>query len=104
MCAVFPKANHSNHRIGAHADANHTGPYGAALMRWPCPRHFVPGYDRTVPPGLGAKASFRARKREPLNWAIYLPTKMIWPSGFEAPPAFSTLIANAAADSIGLTG
>jgi hypothetical protein len=28
-------------------------PYGTALLRWRCPRHFVPGYDRTVPPGLG---------------------------------------------------
>ena len=22
-----------------------------ALFGWRCPRHFVPGYDRTVPPG-----------------------------------------------------
>ena len=26
-------------------------PYGTALLGWRCPRHFVPGYDRTVPPG-----------------------------------------------------
>src|SRR5580704_11184733 len=44
------KANHSNHRIGAHTGANQTVPYGTALLRWRCPRHFVPGYDRTVPP------------------------------------------------------
>jgi hypothetical protein len=24
-------------------------------FRRTCPRHFVPGYDRTVPPGLGTK-------------------------------------------------
>jgi hypothetical protein len=41
--------------IGAHTGANHTVPYGTDLLRWRCPRHFVPGYDRTVPPGLGAK-------------------------------------------------
>src|SRR5271156_3864128 len=46
----FRKANHSNHRIGAHTGANQTVPYGTALLRWGCPRHF---YDRTVPPGLG---------------------------------------------------
>jgi len=34
----------------------------------------------------------------------YLPTRMIWPSGFVEPPLFSTLIANAAADSIGAAG
>ena len=27
---------------------NHTVPYGTALLGWRCPRHFVPGYDRTV--------------------------------------------------------
>jgi hypothetical protein len=32
--------------------ANHTVPYGTALLRCAVPRHFVPGYDRTVPPGL----------------------------------------------------
>jgi hypothetical protein len=26
-------------------------PHGTALLGWRCPRHFVPGYDRTVPPG-----------------------------------------------------
>jgi hypothetical protein len=49
------KANQSNHRIGAHTGANQTVPYGTALLRWRCPRHFVPGYDQTVPPGLEAK-------------------------------------------------
>jgi hypothetical protein len=48
-------ANHSNHRMGAHTGANHSVPYGTALLRWRCSWHFVPGYDRTVPPGLGAK-------------------------------------------------
>ena len=38
-------------RIGAHTCANHTVPYGTALLGWRRPRHFVPGYDRTVPPG-----------------------------------------------------
>jgi hypothetical protein len=28
------KANHSNHRIGAHTGANQTVPYGTALLRW----------------------------------------------------------------------
>ncbi len=37
---------------------NQTVPYGTAPLRWRCPRHFVPGYDRTVPPGLGGKAPF----------------------------------------------
>jgi hypothetical protein len=46
------KANHSNRRIGAHTGANQTVPCGTALFRSRCPRHFVPGYDRTVPPGL----------------------------------------------------
>src|SRR5580704_15521332 len=45
------KCCHSNHRIGAQTCANHTVPYGTALLGWRCPRHFVPGYDRTVPPG-----------------------------------------------------
>jgi hypothetical protein len=27
-------------------------PPGRALLVWGCSRHFVPGYDRTVPPGL----------------------------------------------------
>ena len=51
------KFRHSNHRIGAHTCANHTVPYGTALLGWRCPRHFVPGYDRTVPPGHFATAS-----------------------------------------------
>jgi hypothetical protein len=29
----------------------HTVPYGTGLLGWRCPRHFVPGYDHTVPPG-----------------------------------------------------
>jgi hypothetical protein len=31
------KANHSNHRIGAHTGANQTVPYGTALLRWRFP-------------------------------------------------------------------
>jgi hypothetical protein len=52
--AVFllRKANHSDRRIGPRASANQTVPYGTALLRSRCPRHFVPGYDRTDPPGL----------------------------------------------------
>jgi hypothetical protein len=42
---------HSNHRIGAHTCANHTVPYGTALLGWRFPRHFVPGYDRCCPDG-----------------------------------------------------
>jgi hypothetical protein len=53
------KANHSNHRIGAHTGANQTVPYGTALLRRRCPRHFVPG---SVPPGLGAKPLLRGNK------------------------------------------
>jgi hypothetical protein len=29
----------------------HTVPYGTGFSGWRFPRHFVPGYDRTVPPG-----------------------------------------------------
>src|ERR1700674_1335382 len=47
----YSKFRHSNHRIGAHTCTNHTVPYGTALLGWRCARHFVPGYDRTVPPG-----------------------------------------------------
>jgi hypothetical protein len=36
----------SNHRIDAHTCTSHTVPLG-----WRFPRHFVPGYDRTVPSG-----------------------------------------------------
>jgi hypothetical protein len=57
MSAVFlfqfsySKLRHSNHRIGAHTCTNQTVPYGTALLGGTCPRHYVPGYDRTVPPG-----------------------------------------------------
>ena len=36
---------------------NQTVPYGTAVFGWRCSRHFVPGYDRTVPPGLIATVS-----------------------------------------------
>jgi hypothetical protein len=42
---------HSNHRIGAHnLHESHRTLREAPLGRR-CPRHFVPGYDHTVPPG-----------------------------------------------------
>jgi len=47
----YLKRRHSDHRIGVHTCANHTVPYGTALLGRTCPRHFVPGYHRTVPPG-----------------------------------------------------
>jgi hypothetical protein len=50
------KANHSNHRIGTHTGANQTVPYGDGPFEVAVSRHFVPGYDRTVPPGLGVSA------------------------------------------------
>jgi hypothetical protein len=43
-------------RIGVHTCTNHTVPYGTALFGRRCPRHFVPGYDRVVPPGQFAQA------------------------------------------------
>jgi hypothetical protein len=39
------------HLRGAHTRTNHTVPYGTVFFGWRSPRHFVPGYDRTVPPG-----------------------------------------------------
>src|ERR1700675_2045437 len=48
---LYSQFHHSNHRIGAHTCANYTVPYGTALLGWRFSRHFVPGYDRTVPPG-----------------------------------------------------
>ena len=44
-----------NHRIEVrHTCKNQTVPYGTVPWGWRCPRHFVPGYDRTVPPGTKA--------------------------------------------------
>jgi hypothetical protein len=37
---------------GIRSAPDHTVPYGTVLLGWECSRHFVPGYDRTVPPGL----------------------------------------------------
>jgi hypothetical protein len=45
---------------GAHTCTNQTVPYGTALLGWRCSRHFVPGYDRTVPPGHFATGSIFA--------------------------------------------
>jgi len=33
------------------AAPDHTVPYGTVLFGGRCSRHFVPGYDRSVPPG-----------------------------------------------------
>jgi hypothetical protein len=46
---------------------NHPVPYGTALLGWRCPRHFVPAYDRTVPPGHFARG-FIARILQLLNF------------------------------------
>src|SRR6202453_5117635 len=80
------KANHFNHRIGAHPGANQTVPYGTALLRWRCPRHFVPGYDRTVPPGLRAK-SLRGNKSSKtcLNFAPFNPGLSSPPTSLSSP-------------------
>ena len=65
MCAVFrfqfsySKFHHSNHRIGAHTCTNYTVPYRDGTFGWRCPSHFVPGYDRTVPPGRVLAGAFR---------------------------------------------
>ena len=46
---------YSNRPIGAHTCTNQTVPYGTALFGGgAAPRHFVPGYYRTVAPGLFA--------------------------------------------------
>ena len=60
---LYSRFRHSNHRIGAHTCANHTVPYGTALLGWRRPRHFVPGYDRTVPPGHFATALARSNPK-----------------------------------------
>jgi hypothetical protein len=58
---------HANHRIRAHAHLHeHTVPYGAALLGWHSPSHFVPGYDRSVPPGHFA-TGFSYGSPDPLN-------------------------------------
>src|SRR6202044_784257 len=60
------KANHSNHRIGAHTGANQTVPYGTGLLRWRCPGTSCQATIATVPPGLGAKP-LRGNKSSPTN-------------------------------------
>jgi hypothetical protein len=47
---------------------NQTVPYGTALLGRRCPRHFVPGYDRTVPPGQAP--SGRRALRSPGVWTF----------------------------------
>jgi hypothetical protein len=49
-CAV------TSDRIGAHTDTDHTVPYGTGLWGRRCPRHFVPGYGRTVPRDISQQA------------------------------------------------
>jgi hypothetical protein len=47
-------------------------------------RHFVPGYDRTVPPGLEGKPLLRGNKSSQtfLNLAPFNPgAKLLWPVG-----------------------
>jgi hypothetical protein len=57
MCTVFLPYRLNGPRNGQrrirkrHIAANHTVPYGTALLGGTVPRHFVPGYDRVVPPG-----------------------------------------------------
>jgi hypothetical protein len=80
MCAVFLKDQiisfrirnfyHPDHRTGAHTCANHTVPYGTAPFGWCCPRHFVPGYDRAVPPGRKPTKSDPRGKKQ--NYPPYL--------------------------------
>ena len=41
--------------LGISLSTNHTVPYGRGFLGWRCSRHFVPGCDRTVPPGHFAK-------------------------------------------------
>ena len=48
----FRHSNHSNRFTHPLTCTNHTVPYGTAVLDGRRPRHFVPGYDRTVPPGL----------------------------------------------------
>jgi len=45
QCAI------TSDRIGAHTDTDHIRLGGDGSLGWRCPRHFVPGYGRTVPPG-----------------------------------------------------
>jgi hypothetical protein len=58
MCAVLSYSK--VHQIGAQASANQTVPYGTAPLGGHCPRHFVPGYDHTVPPGQAI--AYRTRR------------------------------------------
>jgi len=46
--------SHRSQRATAWSAPDHTVPYGTVLLGWGCSRHFVPGYDRTVPPGLSS--------------------------------------------------
>jgi hypothetical protein len=43
----------------AYTCKNHTVPYGTDLLGWRSPRHFVPGYDRIVPPGHFKLSNFQ---------------------------------------------
>ena len=48
---VRPKTFSIDSCVHLQACKNHTVPYGTDLLGWRSPRHFVPGYDRIVPPG-----------------------------------------------------
>ena len=49
--ALRNTAHISTRNTSGFAAPDHTVPYGTVLSGWRCPRHFVPGYDRAVPPG-----------------------------------------------------
>jgi hypothetical protein len=61
----------SNHRIGAHAWRESDRTLRDGSFGWRCPRHFVPGYDRTVPPG---QKPFAHSKGLALSWAFGVET------------------------------
>jgi hypothetical protein len=52
-----------NRRIGAVACTNQTYPTGRLFLGGACPRHFMPGYDRTVPTG-------HSQRLRPGRWEI----------------------------------
>jgi hypothetical protein len=52
----------TSNRIGVRTDTDHIRLGGAGSLGWRCPRHFVPGYDHTVPPGHFAVGTTLHRK------------------------------------------
>ena len=78
-------------------DLRSGAPFRARRSWWTIPRVEAPAGHRTrLQPKDCDLQSIRGKI------ILYLPTRMIWPSGFGAPPVFSTLMANAAADSMGV--